>query len=117
YRILNHRHIDLVGRVDENAALRRIDQERGQALRADIIKVADNPVRRKLRALLLLGSDVALEQLSDCPDVLGFLRKQNLRGAETRRKQQNKKFCSHNGDKSISLKLNLQFPRAVVVSA
>jgi hypothetical protein len=58
-------------------------------------------MRWELRALLCLGTNVAGKQLGDRPDMVGLLRESD--------DQQNEQFCSHNGDKSTNLKLNLQF--------
>jgi len=61
-RLLNRRDVALVRAVDEDVALRRDDEERGEAFRADVVDVADDLVRRKLRRLIVAAADVALEE-------------------------------------------------------
>ena len=62
-RLLDHRHVAFVRAVDEDVALRRHDQKRREAGGSDVIQVADDLVRRKLRRLIVGPADVALKQL------------------------------------------------------
>jgi hypothetical protein len=60
-RLLDHRHIALIGAVDEDISLRRHDEERAQRLRPHIIDVADDLVRRELGRLVRRRAHVACQ--------------------------------------------------------
>src|SRR5258705_4804826 len=60
-RLLDDGHVPLVRAVDQDVPLRRDDQERAERLRPDVVDVADDLVRRKLRLLIRGGAHVARE--------------------------------------------------------
>src|SRR6185295_18427017 len=62
HRLLNRRHVALVGAVDEDVPLRRDDEERGEALGSDVVDVADDLVRREWGRHVVGAADVAPEQ-------------------------------------------------------
>jgi len=61
---LQDRNVRFVRAINKDKALGRRNQERREALRADVIDVGDDPVRWKRRRLLLTRADVAAELLS-----------------------------------------------------
>jgi len=79
HRVLDDGDVGLVGGVDEDGAVRSVDDKGRQRLGADIVKVADDAMRGELLSLLLACSDIAGEELRDGPDVSGLLGKQDRR--------------------------------------
>ncbi len=72
-------HVPLVRRIDQDVAGWRDDEKRREALHADVIEIAHDPVRWELRVLLCGRPDIAREQLLHCPHMRRLRRRHERR--------------------------------------
>ena len=103
----NQRHVGFVRAVDEDVSLRRRDQERRQALGADVPDIVSDLVRRKSRALLFWRADVALEQLLESSTCAALARAGGLlcrRGGRDRHTTRRMRLDRHTRDISVRMR-------------